>query len=137
MYANGARATAFITDEHEDGSYTVFIPTGPNPTSGGILHVAAEYVELLDVTVDEALRSIIACGSGSKQILSQSIRSQRHRIGYLRSRLVLALVLPQGILMMLDGGLRSPNQYAAQTQVRPWLTYSRPSVIGRSDSGAR
>ena len=27
VYANGARATAFITDEHEDGSYTVFIPT--------------------------------------------------------------------------------------------------------------
>ena len=77
VYANGARATAFITDEHDDGSYTVFIPTGPNPTSGGILHVAAEHVELLDITVDEALRSIIACGSGSKQILSQSIQKSR------------------------------------------------------------
>ena len=69
-YANGARATAFVTDTHSDGSYTVFIPTGPNPTSGSILHVDAQFVELIDVPVDEALRSIIACGSGSSQILS-------------------------------------------------------------------
>ncbi|HOP48705.1 MAG TPA: DUF502 domain-containing protein, partial [Desulfobacteraceae bacterium] len=36
--------TAFITDNHPDGSYTVFVPCGPNPTTGYILHMKKEHV---------------------------------------------------------------------------------------------
>lgn len=58
--------TGIITSHHHNGWLTIFVPTGPNPTSGMIYHLPPEQVELLpDVKVDEALRTIIACGAGS------------------------------------------------------------------------
>jgi uncharacterized membrane protein len=61
--------SAFITDTHPDGSYTVFIPTGPNPTSGNICHVKGEYVFPVDVPVEDTMRSIISCGAGSTPLI--------------------------------------------------------------------
>lgn len=62
--------TAFITDTHPDGSYTVFIPCGPNPTTGYILHMKKEHVHPVPVSVEVALRSVISCGAGSKPIIA-------------------------------------------------------------------
>jgi uncharacterized membrane protein len=62
--------TAFITDTHPDGSYTVFVPCGPNPTTGYILHMKKEYVHPIPVSVEVALRSVISCGAGSQPILA-------------------------------------------------------------------
>lgn len=61
--------TAFIADEHDDGMYTVFVPTGPNPTTGFILHLKRERVHPIDVKVEDAFRSIISCGLGSTILL--------------------------------------------------------------------
>lgn len=61
--------TAFVTDEHENGSYTVFVPTGPNPTSGNIYHLGPERVTVVDVGIEEAMQSIIACGAGSGRLV--------------------------------------------------------------------
>ncbi|MCK5214342.1 MAG: DUF502 domain-containing protein [Candidatus Omnitrophica bacterium] len=69
IYANDVLATCFITDEHADGSYTVFVPTGPNPTSGNIFHLKPEHVHIVDVSVEDAMRSIISCGAGSTMLL--------------------------------------------------------------------
>ena len=71
IFGNDTRMTAFITDEHSDGSYTVFVPTGPNPTSGNIYHIHQKYVQKSSANVQETLKSIISCGAGSKTILSQ------------------------------------------------------------------
>lgn len=61
--------TALVTDRHEDGSFTIFMPTGPNPTSGNIYHVGARQVRLCpDIKLDSAMRTIIACGAGSAEI---------------------------------------------------------------------
>lgn len=65
LYDSNTLATAFVTDEHPDGHFTVFVPTGPNPTSGQIFHLASEHVRLVDIGVEEAMRSIISCGAGS------------------------------------------------------------------------
>ncbi len=70
LFDNGRRATAFITDTHSDGSYTVFIPAGPNPTSGTIYHLDRQYVHPIDVPVDVALKSVVECGAGSKEIVN-------------------------------------------------------------------
>lgn len=65
-------ATAIVTSYHPNGWYTVFIPTGPNPTSGMIYHLPPDQVELLpQVKVDEAFRTIIACGAGSGELFSR------------------------------------------------------------------
>jgi uncharacterized membrane protein len=66
-------ATCIVTSHHDNGWFTVFIPTGPNPTSGLIYHLPAEQVELLPtIKVDEALRSIIACGAGSGALYAKA-----------------------------------------------------------------
>jgi uncharacterized membrane protein len=69
IFGNETRVTAFITDTHADGSYTLFVPTGPNPTSGLIYHVEGKYVEPVNVPVQDAMRSIISCGAGSAKLL--------------------------------------------------------------------
>lgn len=68
-FESEALITGFVTDEHPDGWYTVFLPTGPNPTSGLIYHLPAERVRLIDAGVEQAMRTIISCGAGSSRLL--------------------------------------------------------------------
>ncbi|MEN8106455.1 MAG: DUF502 domain-containing protein [Pseudomonadota bacterium] len=71
VYGNDTLATVFITDKHQDGSYTVFMPTGPNPTSGLIFHLQGRYVHPVDIGVQDAMRSIISCGAGTAKLLHE------------------------------------------------------------------
>lgn len=71
IFGNETMVSAFVTDTHEDGSCTVFVPTGPNPTSGNIYHLEAKYVHPVDVSVEDAMRSIISCGAGSSTLLEK------------------------------------------------------------------
>jgi len=58
--------TGLVTCRHEDGSYTVFVPTGPNPTSGNMYHLHEDQVELFpEASVESMMKTIIACGAGS------------------------------------------------------------------------
>jgi len=68
--------TTFVTDEHPDGTLTVFMPTAPNPTSGWIFHVKQEDIHVVDVTVENAMRTVIGCGVGSETLLN-AIQSQK------------------------------------------------------------
>ena len=72
VFGNGTRMTGFITDEHKSGNYTVFVPTGPNPTNGFIFHVTEGQITKLDdqVGTDDAMRSIISVGVGSQKIMN-------------------------------------------------------------------
>ena len=69
IFENDTMVTAFITDSHPDGSYTIIVPTAPNPTSGFIYHVKGEYVHHVDIPVEEVMRSVITCGAGSKNLI--------------------------------------------------------------------
>ena len=69
IFGNETMVTAFITDEHKDGTYTTFVPTGPNPTSGNIFHMKAKFVHPVEVSIEEAMRSIISCGAGSTRLV--------------------------------------------------------------------
>ncbi|NNJ93553.1 MAG: DUF502 domain-containing protein [Halobacteria archaeon] len=69
VFGNETLMTAFITDKHMDGSFTVFVPTGPNPTSGLIYHLEGRFVHPVDIPVQDAMRSIISCGAGSAQLM--------------------------------------------------------------------
>lgn len=71
IFGNETMVSCFVTDTHEDGSCTVFVPTGPNPTSGNIFHLEAKYVHPVDVSVEDAMRSIISCGAGSSSLLKK------------------------------------------------------------------
>lgn len=69
LFGNETLMTAFVTDEHPDGSYTVFIPSGPAPTAGFVYHVQKEQITIVNIPVDQALRTILSLGGGSKRII--------------------------------------------------------------------
>ena len=71
IFCNETQVTCFITDKHENGMYTLFVPTGPNPTSGLIYHLDEKYVHPVDIPVQDAMRSIISCGAGTAKLLRE------------------------------------------------------------------
>ena len=61
--------TGIVTSKHADGRVTVYVPTAPVPTSGLTYHLPAECVQYLpNVSVEEAMRTIIACGAGTSEM---------------------------------------------------------------------
>ena len=69
LFGNETRVTAFVTDEHDNGEYTVFVPSGPAPTAGFIYHLNGDNVQIIDCPVDKALKSIFSLGAGSRELL--------------------------------------------------------------------
>jgi len=70
--------TAITTARHQNGLVTIFMPTGPNPTSGNIYHVPAELVEVVPgASVEAMMRSIIACGAGSDKLFVELDQSAK------------------------------------------------------------
>ncbi len=61
--------TGLITDSYQDKMYTVFVPSGLNPTTGLVFHLPAARVKKLQIPLEEAMRTIIACGAGSSEFL--------------------------------------------------------------------
>ncbi len=68
VFGNKTRMIGFVSDEHENGDFTIFVPTGPNPTNGFIFHVSREQIEFLDIKPDEAMRTVIAVGVGARKL---------------------------------------------------------------------
>ena len=68
-FGTGTRMTGFITDEHDNGIVTVFVPTAPNPTNGFVFHMAEDLVIRVNADTEDALRTIIGVGVGSKDVL--------------------------------------------------------------------
>ncbi|UTW45988.1 DUF502 domain-containing protein [bacterium SCSIO 12696] len=65
--------SALVTSRHANGDYTVFVPTGPNPTSGNMYHLKPDQVELRpDIKLEDMMRTIIACGAGSGDLYKTS-----------------------------------------------------------------
>lgn len=70
IFGSDARMTAFVTDEHDDGSFTVFVPSGPAPTAGFIYHLPGDKVQKIKYPIDKAMKTIFSLGAGSKELLS-------------------------------------------------------------------
>ena len=67
IFNSGALMTGFITDDQGE-VVTVFVPTGPNPTSGNIYHLSKDRVLKTGAPVDTGMKSIISCGAGSAEL---------------------------------------------------------------------
>lgn len=68
-FNNDTKQVGFITDIYKDQLYTVFIPTGPNPTSGNIYIFPKKQIEIIDVSIEYAIKLILGCGTNSCEIL--------------------------------------------------------------------
>ena len=63
------------------GSYVAEVPTAPIPTSGMTYHLPADCVQILPhVTVEEAMRTIISCGSGSAEMLANNASRAQQKV---------------------------------------------------------
>ena len=70
---NPVEVTGFISSEHATGFYTVFVPLGLSPMTGHIYHLPKECVVILeDAGIDDAMKTVIACGAGSKALFEHS-----------------------------------------------------------------
>lgn len=74
IYNSGTLMTGFITDDQGE-IITVFVPTGPNPTSGNIYHLDKDRVLRTGASVDNGMKSIISCGAGSAEVFA-SLKKQ-------------------------------------------------------------
>ena len=69
IFNSGALMTGFITDDQGE-IITVFVPTGPNPTSGNIYHLQRDRVLKTKASVDNGMKTIISCGAGSAEVFA-------------------------------------------------------------------
>ena len=69
IFNSGVLMTGFITDNQGE-IITVFVPTGPNPTSGNIYHLPKAKVMKTGASVDNGMKSIISCGAGSAEVFA-------------------------------------------------------------------
>jgi len=68
---NGILESGFVTDSFtlKGIEYkSVFIPTGPNPTSGFIIHIPRDKIIKQNDAIDKTMKSIISCGAGTSKI---------------------------------------------------------------------
>jgi len=75
IFNSGSLMTGFITDDQGE-IITVFVPTGPNPTSGNIYHLHKDRVLKTHASVDSGMKSIISCGAGSADIFASMERTR-------------------------------------------------------------
>jgi uncharacterized membrane protein len=65
-----ALVPAFIIEELDDGSFTVFVPSAPTPMAGAVYILAASRVHKLDVPFTQVLKAVSHWGSGSKDLVA-------------------------------------------------------------------
>ena len=64
---------AFIIEEHEDGRYTIFVPSIPTPFAGAVFIADRERVHPLDVPFTDALKTVARWGAGSRDLLAAAM----------------------------------------------------------------
>lgn len=65
-----ALVPAFIIEEHEDGRFTVFVPSVPTPFAGAVYVISQERVHPLDIPFTQAIRPVSRWGAGCKELLA-------------------------------------------------------------------
>ncbi len=63
-----ALVPAFIVEAHDDGAYTVFVPSVPTPAAGAIYILPNERVHLVDMPFAKAAAVITKWGAGAREM---------------------------------------------------------------------
>lgn len=66
---NQSLSPAFLIEQHDDGSYTVFVPTVPTPTVGNLYLVPENRVFPLNIPFLDLVKFITRWGESSPQLL--------------------------------------------------------------------
>jgi uncharacterized membrane protein len=65
-----ALVPAFIIEELEDGSFTVFVPSIPTPLAGAVYVLSRDRVHPLDVPFTQAIQTVSRWGAGAKELVA-------------------------------------------------------------------
>ena len=76
-----ALVPGFIIEEHEDGHYTVFVPSVPTPFAGAVYILTPARVHPVDVPFTQAVRSISRWGAGSRDLMAAMPAPHAHSRG--------------------------------------------------------
>jgi uncharacterized membrane protein len=68
----------FIIEEHDDGQYTVFVPSVPTPLAGAVYILTRARVHPLDVPFTQAVMTISKWGAGSRQLMASMLAPPAH-----------------------------------------------------------
>ena len=71
LYGPGTGVYAFIIEEHDNGLVTVFVPSSPALTVGGIHIVKKELLTLLDASAGDITNCLSNWGTGSNELVGQ------------------------------------------------------------------
>ncbi len=71
LFGGETLQTAFVTDNHPDGSCTVYVPQAPTLAQGDVYHVQAKDVFIIDVPVEDGIKSVVGCGAGSQKLVEK------------------------------------------------------------------
>src|SRR5690554_3298937 len=80
LYGRGADVSVLglVTSRLAGNRVTVFVPTGPNPTTGFIYHVSADLVDFHpEIRVEQMMKTVIACGAGTTALLDKKPAANR------------------------------------------------------------
>lgn len=75
-FASGILMTGFVAEELSPNLFSIFVPTGPNPTNGFIFHVPLEKIQFVDVKPEDAMRTIIGVGTGSAILFPSEVKKK-------------------------------------------------------------
>jgi uncharacterized membrane protein len=65
-----ALVPAFIVEELDDGSFTVFVPSVPTPFAGAIYILDGARVHPVDIAFTQAIKVVTRWGSGAKEMVA-------------------------------------------------------------------
>ena len=68
---------AFVVERHDDGAYTVFVPSVPTPAVGAVFIVAKERVHLVDVPFAKAASVISKWGAAARDIRTAMMKASK------------------------------------------------------------
>lgn len=63
---------AFAMERHDNGLYTVFVPSAPTPAAGSIYYLPEDRIKILDVPVSSAVACVTRLGLGSRDLLAHT-----------------------------------------------------------------
>ncbi|MEZ5045170.1 MAG: DUF502 domain-containing protein [Saprospiraceae bacterium] len=72
-FGSGVLMTGFVAEKLTPDIYSIFVPTGPNPTNGFIFHVPIEKIKFVKTKAEDAMRTIIGVGTGSSILFQPNI----------------------------------------------------------------
>jgi len=70
-------ALGYVVEEHEDGNFTVFMPSSPTPFSGTVLLMPANRVRIVDVPFTQAFSSMAKWGTGVREVSRLAAQEQQ------------------------------------------------------------